>query len=152
MKLVVYLEPDYAANETLGDSVTNINEAGKVAIEVALQEQDKGESKVTALIFGAESDETILREAYAMGVDELIQVTNKEDSAAAVVDFVKANGYEAVITAAPNAGEVAQGLGFELSDAVKMNAVVQIKGTEAKPRYMHIARVFAAYEQQVKNA
>lgn len=150
MKVMVYLEADYVANETLGESVTNINEAGKVALEMALQEQDKGDTTVTAVIVGADAGDAVLREAYAMGVDNLVQVISKENIVDAVVDFVKANTYDAVITASNNAETLAQALDFQVAEGViKSSAVTCVKGTEVKPRYMHIARVFRAYEQVV---
>lgn len=151
MKLMVYLEADYISNETIGDSVTNINEAGKVALEMALQEQDKGNANVTAVIVGSDVDDVVLREAYAMGVDNLVHVINKDNIVGAVADFVKTNGYDAVITAVTNVEELAKGLDFQVvEDVVKAGCVTHVKGSEIKPRYMHIARVFRAYEQPVE--
>lgn len=151
MNLVVYLNPNYIANEVVGDSVTNISEAAKAAIEVALSYKDSHDVKVSALIVGDNTDETVLREAYAMGVDEMIEV-HKEYTAANVAEIIKAKQFDTVVTAESNANEVATALGYSLNTAenVAEKSVVQVTGANVKPRYMHITRVFNAYEQTIE--
>ncbi|MBP7954465.1 MAG: hypothetical protein KAZ22_00190 [Parabacteroides sp.] len=150
MNLVVYLDPNYV-DEKIGESVTNISEAGKVAVEAALQLKEKNNGTAAALIVGEAPNEDILREAYAMGADASV-LANKEYTAANVAAVVKAKGYDVVVTAEDTAAAVAAELGWSVVDfgGASANTVVAVKGDEVKPRYMHITRVFNAYEYAIE--
>lgn len=150
MNLVVYLDPNYV-DEKIGDSVTNISEDGKVAVEVALQLKEENNGTVTTLIVGEAPNEDILREAYAMGADISV-LANKEYTPANVAAVVKEKGFDVVVTAEDTAIAVASELGWPAVDfsSVSANTVVVVKGDEVKSRYMHITRVFNAYEQAIE--
>ena len=60
------------------DGVPSImNPDDKAGLEVALSIKDKYDSKITVVTMGPPQAEEILREAYAMGVDEAILITDR---------------------------------------------------------------------------
>lgn len=113
MKIVVLIKqvPDTETNLKLGDK--SINEAGikwiispydEYAIEEGIKIREKGGAEVIALTVGPDRTQEVLRTAYAMGVDQAVQIKvdtyNTFDSlftAELIANFVKSSGADLVI-------------------------------------------------------
>jgi len=87
MNIIVCIKQVPNTNEVTLDTETGtliregipsiINPDDKAALEAALQTKDLNGAKVTALTMGPLQAEEALREAYAMGVDETILITDR---------------------------------------------------------------------------
>jgi electron transfer flavoprotein beta subunit len=74
------LAPDEVWPGDRDDDDVMTNDYDKHALEAALQiVEAKGEGKVTAICFGAETAEKVLKRAVAMGVHEVVRIDNEDE-------------------------------------------------------------------------
>ncbi len=90
MNILVFIKETVSRNAELSsdeiwpgdrdDDDIMLNDYDKHALEAALQiVESKGEGKVTAICFGAETAEKVLKRAVAMGINDIIRVDNEDE-------------------------------------------------------------------------
>ncbi|MBP2629985.1 MAG: electron transfer flavoprotein subunit beta/FixA family protein [Firmicutes bacterium] len=155
MNIVSYMKP-YVNEDQMG---TNIDEVEKGSIEIALQLKEALGGEVIALTVGEKPAEEILREAFAMGVDQAVMIEEIEENEDNVAKALKKIGYDVVVSSSELGKTVAEKLNIpyiEYNEEVikeinsKLPCVLSTTATKIKARYMQISGVFSAYEKIIK--
>lgn len=150
----------YKGTGTLNRKETEniINPDDLHALELALHLKEKYESHVTVLTMGPDNAEDILYEAYALGVDKCVLLSDEQfrgaDTYATSLTLSRAieklGGYDIILTGMTAIDGNTSHVGYQISEFLNIPLITQINDIEIIEKHAIINRLYGHEYQKVE--